>query len=43
MEKEEINALRYAGAESPGFKLNQGQEMDYLLAITIAKAARSRI
>jgi len=43
MEKEEMRAIRYAGASSPGFKLTQGRELDYLLAIAVAKAAKNRI
>jgi len=43
MEPFEINAVRYTGAKVPDFKLTNGQELDYQLAITMAKSNKLKI
>jgi len=43
MEQSEIDALRYTGAKFPDFKLNNGQELDYQLAIAMVKRDKLKI
>lgn len=43
MEEEELQAMRYAGADLPGFRLKLGQELDYLLAIAMVKAIKTKV
>jgi hypothetical protein len=43
MEQSEINALLYTGAKSPNYKLTNGQELDYHLAIAMLKNDKSKI
>lgn len=43
MEPIEVNAVRYTGAKFPDFKLTNGQELDYQLAIAMVRSDRSKI
>jgi hypothetical protein len=43
MEQSEFNALMYTGAKLPDFKLTNGQEVDYQLAIAMMKSGKSKI
>ena len=43
MEQTEFEAVKYTGAKVPDFKLNNGQELDYQLAIAMVKRDKSKI
>jgi hypothetical protein len=43
MELSEIVAARYTGAKLTNFKLNNGEELDYQLAIEMIKREKSKI
>lgn len=43
MDKIEIEALKKTGAIAPSFKINRGSELDYLLAITMARKTNGPI
>lgn len=43
MEESEIVALRYTGAQLANFKLNNGQELDYQLALGMIDKSKTKI
>lgn len=43
MDLSEIEAVRYTGAKVPEYKLTNGQELDYQLAIAMLKRDKSKI
>ena len=43
MDKTEIDALKNTGADAPNFKIKSGLEMDYQLAIAMARENKTKI